>query len=54
MSAEIVTVDITTACQAAYRGRRRHPHADDRLAATVLAGIVLAVVVVAVIAGWWW
>lgn len=55
MSAETTTVDLTTAQRVAEGliNRHRHPHADDRLAATVLAGIVLAVAVGAVLV-WMW
>lgn len=53
MSAEIVTVDITTARDAAYRGRRRHPNADDRLAVIGIAVAVVLVVVGALLV-WMW
>lgn len=57
MSAE-TTTDLTTAQRVAEGliSSHRHPHADDRLAATVIAGIVAAVVVCAVLAYlvWMW
>lgn len=66
MSTETTTVDLTTLQRAAarlvesaharktHRGRRRHPHADDRLAvAGVLIGVTLLAVLGAVLA-WMW
>lgn len=46
MTTETTTMDVTTAQRAAdgLIGRHRHPNADDRLAAAILAGIVLAAV----------
>lgn len=46
MSAETTTMDVTTAQRMAEGliARHRHPCADDRIAAAVLAGIVLAAV----------